>query len=81
MNINYPELFFRRNEREAEILINSSRKQTAVTLMFSSKFGEQETLSCTVTYSCNSAKLSLTQSGLQRQRYYPLFPRLSRIRK
>lgn len=51
MNINYPQLFFRRNEREAEILINSSRKQTAVTLMFSSKFVEQETLSCTVTYS------------------------------
>lgn len=39
MNINWQkELFFSSNEREDEILINSPRKQTALTSMFSSKF-------------------------------------------
>lgn len=50
MNINWQkELFFSSNEREDEILINAPRKQTALTSMFSSKFLEQEILSCTVT--------------------------------
>lgn len=71
MNINWQkELFFSSNEREDEILISSPRKQTALTSMFSSKFLEQETLSCTVTYSCNSAKLSRTNPWLQSQWNY-----------
>lgn len=62
MNINWQKgLFFWSNECEAEILINSLRKQTSWTLMFSSKF--LNTFSYCVTYSCNSAKLSPTTSG------------------